>query len=278
VELTGIAPRVVIALVFRSPIRFPCPACGKNLQAAPESVGAGSACPGCETPILVPSASSSRAQSFAANGLALVGIMTFVVATADGIERAQKQRELEALDAPRPRSISAAVLAGDPNLLIAGDPEPQSPQLSSSSAEGGGSESPPQASETPVTPSPASEPAGLPVQEVALPNRPDDKSGVRGGDPFSAGTGGARPADEPTELATAKTELESLTRRIEDERQRWKDALGLTANKTRPVREGSPAYHRCMEASKVIHEVESGAPALKAKKTQLEARIKELQE
>ncbi|MEK7954329.1 hypothetical protein [Luteolibacter soli] len=101
-------------------------------------------------------------------------------------------------------------------------------------------------------------------------------------DPFSSASGRPSQIRPPTDVEAATTELEKVTSLIESERQRWKDALDvineLTANKTRAVREGSPAYNRCMEASKIIQEVESGASDLKAKKAQLEARIKELEE
>jgi len=69
---------------------------------------------------------------------------------------------------------------------------------------------------------------------------------------------------------------------IESERARWTEALNtinqLTNFKKTPVKEGSAAYHRCMAASKVIHEVETGAPTLKSEKARLEAVIKELEE
>jgi hypothetical protein len=100
-------------------------------------------------------------------------------------------------------------------------------------------------------------------------------------DPFASNSDLPTPPTAPADLAAAKVELEKVTAEIEGERQRWKDALAvinaLTANKTKPVREGSAAYHRCMEASKIIQEVETGAPALKARKTQLEDGIKALE-
>ena len=52
----------------------------------------------------------------------------------------------------------------------------------------------------------------------------------------------------------------------------------LTNYKRTPVREGSQAYHQCVEASKIITEVEQGAAALKAEKARLEAILEELEE
>ena len=84
----------------------------------------------------------------------------------------------------------------------------------------------------------------------------------------------------PIKLAELKGELAKVNTQIESERARWTEALNtinqLTNFKKTPVKEGSPAYHRCMAASKVIHEVESGAPALKAEKARLETAIEEL--
>jgi hypothetical protein len=81
-------------------------------------------------------------------------------------------------------------------------------------------------------------------------------------------------------LAKARADLEAVKSKIESERKRHADALNvintLTLNKTRPVREGSPAYHRCMEASRIIAEVEKGASDLKAEKARLETLVGEL--
>ena len=72
-----------------------------------------------------------------------------------------------------------------------------------------------------------------------------------------------------------------MNSQIESERARWTEALNtinqLTNFKKTPVKEGSAAYRRCMAASKVIHEVETGAPKLKAEKARLEGTIKELE-
>lgn len=83
------------------------------------------------------------------------------------------------------------------------------------------------------------------------------------------------------ELAGAKADLAAVNSRIESERKRFSDALQLinseTKNKTVPVKEGSPAYHRCMEASRIIKEVETGAAELKAEKARLETLVSELE-
>jgi hypothetical protein len=82
------------------------------------------------------------------------------------------------------------------------------------------------------------------------------------------------------ELAKARADLAAVKSKIESERKRHADALNvintLTLNKTRPVKEGSAAYHRCLEASKIIGEVERGAPDLKAEKARLETLVGEL--
>ncbi len=83
-------------------------------------------------------------------------------------------------------------------------------------------------------------------------------------------------------LAELKGELAAVNARIETERKRWREGVDtinrLTNYKRTPVREGSPEYHRCMAASRVINEVEQGAPALKQEKARLEAMIGELEE
>jgi DNA-directed RNA polymerase subunit RPC12/RpoP len=101
----------------------------------------------------------------------------------------------------------------------------------------------------------------------------------------------AKPSEDPEEapkpaitankeLAKARADLAAVKSKIESERKRHADALAtintLTKGKTVPVKEGSPAYHRCMEASRIIAEVEKGAPDLKAEKARLEALVAEL--
>ena len=92
---------------------------------------------------------------------------------------------------------------------------------------------------------------------------------------------GSAKAELKAKLKLARAELAEVNDEIAAERARWHNALAvinrLTFNKTRPVREGSPEYYRCLEASKVIQEVEAGAPKLKAKRAGLEAEIMELE-
>ncbi len=82
-------------------------------------------------------------------------------------------------------------------------------------------------------------------------------------------------------LSAARERLTSVNSTIESERARWAAALKLinelTNNKQTPVPQGSQAYFRCAEASKVIKEVELKAPEIKAEKARLEATISELQ-
>ena len=83
-------------------------------------------------------------------------------------------------------------------------------------------------------------------------------------------------------LAELKGELAAIDAKIASERARWQQALDtinrLTNYKRTPVREGSQEYQRCMAASEVIQEVESGAAELKQEKARLEAMIGELEE
>jgi hypothetical protein len=83
-------------------------------------------------------------------------------------------------------------------------------------------------------------------------------------------------------LAELKGELAELDEKMNTERARYQTAIDtinrLTNFKRTPVREGSPEYYRCLEASKVIQEIDAGAGEVKAKKAQLEASIKALEE
>lgn len=94
------------------------------------------------------------------------------------------------------------------------------------------------------------------------------------------GAGSAK-AELETKIKLARSEFAEVNAEIAAERARWHNALAvinrLTFNKTRPVREASPEYYRCLEASKVIQEVEAGSQKLKAKKARLEAEIIELE-
>lgn len=111
----------------------------------------------------------------------------------------------------------------------------------------------------PATPQPSSNPVVKPEQQPPAKPSPDARA---------------------NKLADLKGELAKVNSQIESERARWTEALNtinqLTNFKKTPVKEGSPAYLRCMAASKVIHEVETGAPALKAEQARLEAVISEL--
>ena len=81
-------------------------------------------------------------------------------------------------------------------------------------------------------------------------------------------------------VAELKSELAAIEIRIQAERARWQEAVNLinrlTNFKRTPVIEGSPQYHQCMAASRVIKEVEVGAPKLKAEKARLESMIQSL--
>ena len=81
-------------------------------------------------------------------------------------------------------------------------------------------------------------------------------------------------------VAELKSELAAIEIRIQVERARWQEAVNLinrlTNFKRTPVIEGSPQYHECMAASRVIKEVEVGAPKLKAEKARLESMIQSL--
>jgi len=79
-------------------------------------------------------------------------------------------------------------------------------------------------------------------------------------------------------ISDLKGDLAATDAKIQIERNRWRDALGvinkLTNNKKTPVSEGSVEYHKCLAASRIIQEVEAGAPALKAEKARLEEMIR----
>lgn len=82
----------------------------------------------------------------------------------------------------------------------------------------------------------------------------------------------------PANADQAKASLAEVEGKIAAEKQRWTDATAvinkLTNNKRTPVREGTQEYYKCVEASKIIQEVEKGAADLKAEKARLEAIIK----
>lgn len=81
-------------------------------------------------------------------------------------------------------------------------------------------------------------------------------------------------------IIESKLALAELHARMDADRARYRDALNvintLTDNKRRPVVEGSPAYHQCVAASKIITEIEKSAPELKAEEKKLETILKTL--
>lgn len=83
-------------------------------------------------------------------------------------------------------------------------------------------------------------------------------------------------------LAELKGMLAKIDSRIESERKRYKQAQDvinkLTNFRRTPVKEGSAAYFKCLEASKIIQAIESEAPSIKAEKAGLEVQIKVLEE
>jgi hypothetical protein len=88
-------------------------------------------------------------------------------------------------------------------------------------------------------------------------------------------------ADSKSRLTDARSELAGLTTRMNNERAQYQASIDtinrLTNFKRTPVQEGSAAYHQCVEASKVISNIEAGAPALKERKAELEALVKDLE-
>ncbi len=82
-------------------------------------------------------------------------------------------------------------------------------------------------------------------------------------------------------IAELKADLAEVETKIESERDRWKASINvinqLTNFKKTPVREGSPQYHQCMEASRIINEVEAGAPNLKSQRARIQAMIQSLE-
>jgi hypothetical protein len=87
--------------------------------------------------------------------------------------------------------------------------------------------------------------------------------------------------DKAVRLAEAKAELAVLESKISTERQRFQQATDtinrLTNFKKTPVKEGSAAYRQCMDASRVIQEVEQKAPGMTTEKTRLTTLIAELE-
>lgn len=80
--------------------------------------------------------------------------------------------------------------------------------------------------------------------------------------------------------AEVRIKLAEVNAKMDSDRKRYNDALNvintLTHNKRRPVREGSPEYHKCVAASNIIGEIERSAPELIEEKQKLEAVLKAL--
>ena len=91
----------------------------------------------------------------------------------------------------------------------------------------------------------------------------------------------ASEAENNQKLADHKGELAKLNTRMDSDRARYQAAINtinrLTNFKRTPVQEGSPAYYECLEASKLIKEIEAGAADLKSEKAKLAAMIQELE-
>jgi hypothetical protein len=87
--------------------------------------------------------------------------------------------------------------------------------------------------------------------------------------------------DKALRSAEAKAELAALESKITSERQRFQQATDtinrLTNYKKTPVKEGSAAYRQCMEASRIIQEVEQKAPGMTTEKIRLTTLIAELE-
>ena len=114
-------------------------------------------------------------------------------------------------------------------------------------------------------------PKSLDIADSAAPD--PDRSTVQVGDPAQ---------NDRESLVELKGELAAVDAKMNADRARYRastDTINrLTNFKRTPVREGSPEYYRCLEASKIIQEIEAGAGELKAKKAQLETTIKALEE
>jgi hypothetical protein len=82
-------------------------------------------------------------------------------------------------------------------------------------------------------------------------------------------------------LAEFKGELAAIVAKMDSERVRYQAGIDtinrLTNFKRNPVQEGSQPYYQCLEASKVVKEVEAGVAELKAGKARLEATIAEFE-
>jgi len=115
---------------------------------------------------------------------------------------------------------------------------------------------------------------------------------------FVAGqTGGAAPGEKagggwPAMVPPAVSEFQAkkvietevalaeLNARMDGDRRRYNEALNvintLTHNKQRAVVEGSPQYHQCLAAQKIIRAIEANVAETKDEKARLEAILKAL--
>ncbi|MCG8601843.1 MAG: caspase family protein [Verrucomicrobiales bacterium] len=87
-------------------------------------------------------------------------------------------------------------------------------------------------------------------------------------------------AFQSKEILEAKMKLAEVHAEMDADRARYREALNvintLTYNKTRPVVQGSPEYHKCLAADKVMADIEKTAPSLKAEEKKLKAVLKAL--
>jgi hypothetical protein len=140
-----------------------------------------------------------------------------------------------------------------------------------------------QTTEEPAARDSAAAPAYIPDTATATPTVPDIDNSSNSVTEVTRKPETSEPEGQSVGLRIAelKGELASVDTKIQSERQRWQEGINvinrLTNFKRTPVREGSPQYHQCLAASRVIQEVEAGAPNLKAEKARLEAVIKSLE-
>lgn len=277
-----------------SPIRFRCPSCRKRLSADLQSVGAEAPCPSCGTTIQVPAPNNDARNGRAIiNGLALFGILIAVGFTQDAIEEAQSRPE------PPPESTSEPAFPEDLSPNAAAPAPVDTPAGGETAADStlvlrlprsGTTDSPTEKSRETAAKAEADKRADGERKErenkewIASLNAKDREPPKDDNDPFGEKRP-ARPAAGPDaeakDLVTARAQLAAVTAEIEAERARWQDAentiRALTLNRTKPVVEGSDAYWKCVEADKIIADVKTGAPALKARKASLEALVAELE-
>ena len=112
------------------------------------------------------------------------------------------------------------------------------------------------------------------VAVTAKPNVPSPTNPAANGDMEKAR------AFQSKEILEAQVKLAELHAKMDHDRKRYREALNvintLTFNKTRPVVQGSPDYHRCAAADKIMADIEKSAPALKEEEKKLKAVLKAL--